>query len=685
MKTKLLPIIGAASGALLSIPQVVLAEEAIEEIVVTALPLNRGADELTQAALVLDEDQLLTQSANSIGETLANQLGMSSTYFGPVAGRPVIRGQDGSRVTVLDGGISTLDAADVSPDHAVPIEPLFAERVEVIRGAGTLLYGSGGAGGVVNVIDGRIPEARLEEPLSGAIELRGDSATEERALAARLDGGAGVLNWHVDVFDRQTEDIEIPGFADADPADRDEDEEKGHVTNTEGDASGYAGGVSLVGDRGHIGVSVSRYETTYGVPGHEHEHEHGAGEEEEEGHDDEAHEEEALIAPGPFIDLEQTRIDVSGAYAPDGFIESVRFKFGHNDYEHAETEPTGEVATLFENDAWEGRLEAVHGEMAGWRGALGVQMSDRDFSSVGEEAFVPPVETKTFGVFLLEEFDFGGGRLEFGGRVERTRHDPVADLPEFKETAFSVAGGAIWDLSDSFHVSAHLSRTERSPQIEELYANGPHLATGLFEVGLLAVPGGEVDEEIAVNLDAGLHYHADNLDWQISVFYNDIQDYIFRLETEDEIDELPVTPYLQDDAEFYGVEAEVMATLAEGLDLRVFGDYVRGKTRDDDLPRIQPMRLGAGLTYSRQVWSTGIEAIFHAEQNDIASFHTDSYTMVNAHVTLHVEGGGPLGFDVFLKGTNLLDEDARRSTSFQAAHVPLPGVGVQLGVRARFK
>lgn len=681
MNRKLLAIIGGAWCALFSIPQTVLAEEAIEEIVVTALPLNRGADELTQAALVVDEDQLLTQSASSIGETLANQLGMSSTYFGPVAGRPVIRGQDGSRVTVLDGGISTLDAADVSPDHAVPIEPLFAERVEVIRGAGTLLYGSGGAGGVVNVIDGRIPEARLEEPLSGAIELRGDSATEERAVAARLDGGAGMLNWHVDVFDRQTEDIEIPGFADADPEDRDEDEEKGRVPNTEGDATGYAGGVSLVGDRGHVGVAVSRYETTYGVPGQE--HEHAAGGEGEEGHDNEAHEEEALIAPGPFIDLEQTRIDVSGAYARDGLIESVRFKFGRNDYEHAETEPTGEVATLFENVAWEGRLEAVHGDMAGWRGALGVQMSDRDFSSVGEEAFVPPVQTRTLGLFLLEEFDFGGGRLEFGGRVERTKHDPMPGLPDFRETAFSVAGGVVWDLSDAYHVSANVSRTERSPQIEELYADGPHLATGLFEVGLLAVPGGEVEEEIAYNLDAGLHYHADNLDWQVSVFYNNIQDYIFRLETEAGINELPVTPYVQDDAGFHGVEAELTATLVDGLDLRVSGDFVRGKTRDDDLPRIQPMRLGAGLTYSRRVWSTGIEAIFHAEQNDIASFHTDSFTLVNAHVTLHVEGGGPLGFEVFLKGTNLLDEDARRSTSFQAAHVPLPGAGIQFGVRAR--
>ena len=683
MKRKLLPFLGVSS-ALAMLPLPGHTEETIEEIVVTAAPLNRSADELTQPALVLDDEELLKRSANSIGETLADQLGMSATYFGPVAGRPVIRGQEGSRVSVLDGGTSTLDVADLSPDHSVPIEPLFAERIEVIRGAGTLLYGSSGAGGVVNVIDGRIPETAIDKPLTGAVEMRGDSATEERAVAARLDGGAGGLNWHVDAFDRQSEDIEIKGFATADPDEREEEEEKGRLLNSAGDAHGYAGGISWTGERGFIGASVSRYETTYGIPGagHEH-HEEEEGEEGHEGEED--HEEHGDEAAGPSIDLEQTRIDVHGAYNPDGFIESIRFKFGHNDYEHVEVEPDGEIATLFENDAWEGRVEAVHGEVAGWRGALGIQLTDRDFSAVGEEAFIAPTESESWGLFLLEEFEFERGRFEFGGRVERTRHDPVGDLPEFKETALSAAAGVIVDLSDEFHVSANLSRTERNPNIEELYANGAHLATGLFEVGLLAVEDPEIDEEIAINLDAGLHYHGDMLGWQVSAFYNDISDYIFRLETDIEVDELPLTPYLQDDATFYGIEAEVTARIADHWDVRAFGDYVRGKTDDDDLPRIQPMRLGASLDYVQQSWSAGVEAIFHAEQDDIASFQTDSFTMLGAHVTLHVDTGGPLGLDVFLKGSNLLNEEARRSTSFLAANVPLPGASVQFGVRARVK
>lgn len=688
MKKKLLPILGVTSGTLLCLPFVSHAKEQLEEIVVTAVPFNRSADELTQPVLVLDQEALLTEAANSIGETLANQLGMSATYFGPVSGRPVIRGQAESRVSVLDGGTSTLDVADLSPDHAVPVEPLFAERIEVLRGAGTLLYGSSGAGGVVNVIDGRIPEKQLDKPLTGAIELRGDSATEERTVAARMDGGAGVLNWHLDIFDRQSEDIEIPGFATDDPAERDEEEERGRVLNSEGDANGYAGGLSVVGDRGFIGASVSRYETSYGIPGPGHEHHEHEEVEEAEGEHEEEHEEEhedeaALIAPGPFIELEQTRIDVHGAWSPEGFIESLRFKFGHNDYEHVEVEPTGEVATLFQNDAWEGRLEAIHGEVAGWRGAVGVQVTDRDFLAVGEEAFIVPTESGSWGVFLLEEYDFGNGHLEFGGRVERTNHEPLFDLPEFEEIAFSAAAGAIWDFSETFHVSANLSRTERNPNIEELYANGAHLATGLFEIGLLAVDDPEVKKEIAINLDVGVHYHDETLSWQLSGFYNDISDYIFRLETKIEVDELPLTPYLQEDAKFYGVEAEVTAALGSGWDMRAFADYVRGKTSDDDLPRIQPMRLGVSLDYSPGWWSAGIDAIWHAEQDDIVSFRTDSFTMVNAHLTLRVQDTGPFGLDVFLKATNLLDEEARRSTSFRAAYVPLPGVGVQFGVRAR--
>lgn len=678
MKSRSLPLFGAATAVFFATTAHVQADEPIEEIVVTAEPLNRTADQLTQATQVLEAEELLTRANASIGETLANEPGMSSTYFGPVAGRPVIRGQEGSRVSVLDGGTSTLDAADLSPDHAVPVEPLFAERIEIIRGAGTLLYGSSAAGGVVNVVDARIPQRALESPVAGAVELRGDTASEERAIAGRLDGAVGGLNWHLDGFDRQNEDIEINGFATADADERAEDEVKGRVLNSEGDAKGGAAGLSFIGERGFIGAAVSRYETTYGLPGPEHEEGDEEEGQEEEGAD------EALIAPGPFIELEQTRIDAEGKYQLDGFLESMRFKFAHNDYEHQEIEPTGEVATTFKNDAWEGRVELVHGERDGVHGAVGVQITDRDFSAVGAEAFIPATRSNTWGVFVLEQIELGRGHLEFGGRVERTEHDPEGGLEKFEATAISAAVGINWGLAEDYHVSANLARTERNPNLEELYSNGAHLATGLFEVGLLAEGDGDVKDEVGVNLDTALHYHADALSWKAGVFYNHITDYIFRFETILEEEGLPLTPYLQDDADFYGVEAELSWLIGDVVDVRVFGDYVRGKTDDDDLPRIQPMRLGAGMTYDGQNWSAGVDAIWHAQQDDIASFRTDSFLMLNAHVTFHIETAGGIGADVFLKGTNLLDEDARRSTSFKAAYVPLPGAGLQLGVRARF-
>ena len=647
--------------------------ETLDEIVVTAAPLGRTADDLTQPTMVLDKEALLLKAAASIGETLSTELGVSSTYFGPVAGRPVIRGQAGPRISVLQAGVGTLDVADLSPDHAVPVEPLFADRIEIIRGPATLLYGSAAAGGVVNVIDNRIPEVIGEKPLTGAVELRADSVSDERALAGRLDGGSGFIAWHLDAFDRESSDIDIPDFATADPAQRPEEEQRGTVLNSAGASQGFAGGFSLIGERGFIGISLSDYENDYGLPGPEEE-----GEEEEEG---------PLIAPGPFIELQQTRVDMRGEYEFGGVIEKGRFRFGHNNYEHSEIEPNGEVATLFENDAWEGRVELVHAPIGNWRGAVGLQLNDRDFSAVGEEAFVPPTETTSFGLFLLEELQLASGRIEFGARLESLQHTPDGALPDYDDTALSLAAGANWDIAEDYDLGVNLSRSERHPDSAELYSNGAHLATGLFEVGLFAQGATQVEKEVATNIDVSVHHHSDTLSWRISVFYNDIADYTFRSETQIIEDGLPLTPYAQQGAEFYGYEAELEVPLGgdyAAWNIRLFTDYVRGKASSGDLPRIPPARFGAQLTYADSRWSGSLETIYHAEQDDISTFQTDSFTMLNVGAALKLGDDGPLTWDLFVKGSNLLDEDARRSTSFRAAFVPLPGASLHAGVRASF-
>lgn len=647
--------------------------ETLDEIVVSAAPLDRSADELTQSAIVMTKEDLLLKVQASIGETLANELGVSSTYFGPVAGRPVIRGQAGPRVSVLEGGVSALDVSDLSPDHAVSVEPLFADRIEIVRGPGTLLYGSGAAGGVVNVVDNRIPESATDGSVSGAFEIRGNSAARERTALGRFDGTVGRIAWHVDSVGRETDDIDIPGFATADESARPADEVSGTVVNSSGKSRGHAGGLSYIADTGFIGASISHYRNDYGLPGPE----------EESGTSS-----EPIVAPGPSIELEQTRFDLRSELSIDGAVETLRLRFGANDYEHVEIEPTGLPATRFQNDAWETRFEMVHAPLASWRGAVGLQVNDRDFSAVGDEAFIPPTKTRSYGIFAVEERSFESGRIEVGARIESLKHEPAANLPIYDETVVSVAAGGVWDFAEHLDVGVNLSRTQRHPDAAELYSNGAHLATGLFEIGLLGAGGLDVDREVATNLDLSVHHHSDVISWKVSVFFNDISDYIFRSHTMTIVDGLPLTPYVQQDAEFYGYEAEVEFPLGsadnKNWNLRLFTDYVRGESAGNDLPRIQPRRFGAELYFTALRWSAGLDAVYHARQDEVSSFQTGSFTMLNADVTVHFREDDTFNWQIFLKGSNLRDRDARRSASFRAAFVPLPGVSLLAGIRAQF-
>lgn len=656
----------------------------IEEIVVTAAPLG----DVLQPTTVFAGDRLLSERAPTLGETLAEQPGVSSSYFGPASSRPIIRGLGGSQVIMLSDSISSMDAADVSADHAVTVEPLLAERIEIIRGPTTLLYGNSAAGGVVNVIDNRIPRRPAEQAIGGGIEVRADTASEERAAVARLDGGGGGFAWHLDAYTRDTEDLEIDGFATADPDDREPDEQPGKLENSYSESDGYGLGASWVGDRGYLGVSFSGFDTTYGIPGHSHEHEHGEEHgEEEHGEEEHGEEEHAEEEGGPFIDMDQQRVDVRGEYAFNGeFLEAVKFAVGTNDYEHAEIEPSGEIGTLFENDAWQARVEAIHARFAGWRGAFGLQLDDRDFFAEGEEAFLTPTKTESVGLFAVEERDFDWGHVHVGGRVEFLEHDNTISA-DYDDTSVSLALGVDFDLAPGYTLRANLSRTERHPAAEELYAGGPHLATSQFERGLVVL-GLDPEKEVSLNYDVGLSGGGERLRWDVSVFYNRIGDYVFQNLTGEVEDGLPVAEYAQDDADFYGIEAEATLTLGRlgGFDaeLGFLGDFVYAELDDGRyLPRIPPMRLGAELTLRNETLTTSLDVLWHAEQDNISSFNTDSYTMVDLSAIYHLSVA-ETKLDVFLRGSNLLDEAARRSTSFLAAYAPLPGRSLHAGARLRF-
>ncbi|MCA1799344.1 MAG: TonB-dependent receptor, partial [Xanthomonadaceae bacterium] len=520
-----------------------------ERIVVRASPLrSRSPLEMARPVTVLTGDELTRKSATSIGETIAGELGVSATSFGPGASRPVIRGLGDDRVRMLQDGIGTLDVSSVSDDHSVTIEPILADQVEILRGPATLLYGTGAIGGVVNVIDNRIPERLPAHALEGRAEVRGATATGERSVVGRLDGGGASHAWHLNAYRRSTGDIDIPGFAESAflraQEEHDEDHgEEGHeeeeafgtLPNSDSENRGGAFGLSWIGDRGFIGASVSLMDNAYGIPGG-HAHHHHEEEEEEEG---EEHEEAPVR-----IAQEQLRFDIAGGLDnPLRGFERLRFRLGVNDYEHRELEGA-ETATVFTNKAWETRVELGHAPIAGgWEGALGVQASNRRFSAIGEEAFTPPVETDELGLFWVEERTFERFRIELGGRIERVAHAPeTAAKRSF--TLGSVSTGLIVPLAGEVEATLNAGRYQRAPVSEELFSDGAHLATATFERG-----DPTLDRETSKAVELALRDQRGALQWSVSVFRNAFDAFIYQADTgmEDPGSELPIFQYAQQD------------------------------------------------------------------------------------------------------------------------------------------
>jgi iron complex outermembrane receptor protein len=657
-----------------------------EELVVTATGEARGLGELAQAADVLAGQELLGRLQLSLGDTLAAQPGVHSTSFGPGASRPVIRGLGGGRVRVLEGGVGSGDASDTSPDHAVSANPFDAERIEILRGPASLLYGSAAVGGVVNILDERIPDYLPEEAVTGSLTLLGGSAANERSGGFHLDGRlGGRWAWHLDGFRRDSDDVEIPGLADADS---EEEEEPGHeeeeptgiLENSAVEAEGGTVGVSYVAEGGFFGVSYTTYDTLYGVPGHAHHHE----EEEEEPHvsrwlageEDEEEEEEAVR-----IDLEQRRFDVRGEINRElGIFRGLKLRFGQTNYEHQELEGD-EVGTLFTNDSWELRIEAPHRQLGPFQGSLGLQASRRDFEAIGEEAFVPPTETTGHAVFLFEEITRGALTWQLGLRYETQDVEAVGELAADRSHAgVSASLGAVWKLGETWSLAAALARGVKLPNAEELFANGPHVATRSFEIG-----DPTLDEETSLGLDLTVRHDGEPVDGAVTFFGTRYDGFIIDLPTGEVLDDLPVFRYAARDAEFRGVEGELHIELWHGephhLELELSGDYVRAEDRQtgDPLPRIPPLRYAVGLLYQGAAWSGRIEARRVEEQDRVAANETttDGYTFVNAELGYRFFTGRMV-HDLLLRGTNLGDEEARNHVSFLKDLAPLPGRDVSL-------
>lgn len=662
-------ITGVAAVALST---TVHAQEAkVEEVVVTSTALRENPLEVAQPTAVIAGDDLRRQVAASLGETLAKQLGMSSTYFGPTASRPVIRGLSGYRVQTLQDGLASLDVSGLSQDHAVTLESVVSQQIEVIKGPAALLYGSGASGGLVNVVSNRVPLQQPDQPVEIAAELRGDTAAEERTKAVNVDASTGAFVVHADYFDRSTDDVEIPGFAQS-PALRRSlvaegeapDGVRGHIPNTASDTTGGALGAALVGDAARGGISVSRYDSTYGIPG------------------------EATA----FIDMRQDRYDAKAQWDRQGPITSLRFNGSYSEYTHTEFEGPGEPGTVFNQDAYDLRFTADHELGAGWRGTVGAQYSDIDFRAVGDEAFVPESVTRSAALFVFEERHFDAWTVELGARAERQKIDVAFDsaMPDRNETAVSLSAGTVWKFADDHALALNVTRTQRNPQAAELYANGPHIAAQRFEIGDPAL-----DKETAITTDLSLRHSGDAIQWTLNAFYNDYDSYIYEDPTGEyaaleDGEELPVFQYKQGGAKFHGFEAEVRFPLLQQgehhLELRLSSDYVRGKLDSgEDLPQIPPLRFGAGLHYELDRWHLGAEAFRYAEQDKRAAneLPTESFVLLDADASYRLPVGESTVF-VFLRGTNLLDEDARQHASPLKDIAPLPGRSLHLGARAEF-
>lgn len=659
-----------------------------EEIIVTSTALRESALDIAQSAIVLSGDALRRDIASSIGETIDTQLGVSATYFGPTASRPVIRGLGGDRVLMLQDGLSALDVSSLSQDHAVAIESVLADQIEILRGPATLLFGSGAVGGVVNVVDGRIPTSFSEDADHAAIEVRADSASNERTGVGRIDFGTENLRVHVDGFRRSTDDVEIPGYAysareRAEHLSEEPDEtfERGKLHNSASETGGGTIGISTGGPGGFIGFSASRYETEYGIPAV-----HGHAEEEEEEPDEDGLDHEGEHEHDVRIDMRQDRYDLKAERELGvGAWERVRLRAAYSDYEHRELEGD-EVGTQFEQQGLELRLNVDHSAVRGWRGTWGAHYLNTDFTVDGLEAFTPPSRTEQVGAFIFEKRSFGDLTLELGSRIEHQRVRPASefDYPRYEDTAYSFSSGLVWDFSPEHSAAINLTRSQRHPQSAELYANGAHLATARYEIG-----NEDLNKETANTIDLTLHRHPDKgPHWSVSAFYNDFEDYIYAQAIDEELAELPVFAYMQTDAELYGLEAEVTLPIIDSsqsqLELRIASDYVRGKLADGgDLPQLPPWRYGMELHYERGALHLGFEGYVYAEQDRIAEFErpTEGYTMVDADVSYRLDFGSNTLL-LFLRGNNLLDEEARRHTSPLKEVAPLPGRSVVFGVRA---
>ena len=700
-------------------------KDQITEIVVTS-PFQESEAETAMPVGVLAGDALREHIGNSLGDTLKNEIGVASASFGTGVGLPVVRGQSANRVKVLQNGVGVTDVSNASPDHANAVNVALAERLEIIRGPSTLLYGSGAIGGVVNVIDNRIPES-LPEEFGFVVQQIHNTADSRDETLIHIDGAAGNAAFHFDAYRSRNDNVKIGGYAIDEEAienleelfrehfeeghhddHADERAEEGventfgHIGNSDGESSGGSFGFSFVGDNGFFGVSASEVEKNYGLPLGVHAHAHGEEEHEDEHGREDGHGGEAV----EFVrlDMEQTRYDFKGEYRFDnGFVESVRASMGVTDYVHDEIEYFADgdrhVGTRYSNEGNEGRVTLTHAPVGNWTGVWGVQFADTVFSAVGEEAFIPQSDINSIGLFAVERFHAGNWTGEVGIHLEDSNVDPNGRCHSSGNST-SLSGMVLYDVGNEANLLFGAARSQRAPAVEELYSNvsentcAPeedyenlvfHAGTNTFDIG-----NPLLDAETSNNLEFGYRRYGGDFTGEFSAWYNQIDDYIY-IDLAGQFEEQTLARYLQRDARFTGIEGEVSFKVMEGgdssLTLGVFGDMVNAEFDSGGyVPRIPASRVGAELRWLGGNWSVNLRATQVNEREDVAELElpTDGYTLVSLYADYNFDVGGDSSLQVFLRGENLLDEEIRNHVSLLKNFAPEPGRGVMAGIRFEY-
>lgn len=633
------------------------------QVVVTGNPLGRG-DALAPAS-VLAGDALTLRQGATIGDTLAGLPGVAATAFGPQSSRPVIRGQDGERIRLLGNGIASTDASSLSQDHAVAIEPLLVERIEVLRGPAALLYGGSATGGVIDLQDGRIPRQPVRG-LNGRAELRAGGAGDQRAAVAAIGGGDGRWSWHADAAGRRTDDLRLP--------------EGLRVANSAGNSRSGAVGARTDFTGGWLGMAFDGYRNDYGV----------------------------AVEPDVTIRMRRRQWQMASEFTGlSGPLAQLEWRAGATGYRHQEVEGGGEVGTTFDSHGRHLRLQARQAPRAlgggQWQGVVGLQLERTDFEALGEEAFVPPTATRHAGVFTLQEWCAGAWSASAGGRLDRVRVASAGDAADAQverfgraqQRRYSPAQAAValqWVAAPAWTLRAALSHAERAPSDYELYANGHHVATGSYERGDPALP-----LERGHHIDLGLQWKGAAHQLAASVYAMRFSSYLALQATgreiaseDDDGEPLPEFQHRAVAARLHGAEIEGRWRLTAAdapIDLRAAFDMVRGRERDGGtpLPRLAPWRATLGLERTHGAWRMGVEAQRVATQRRVADYDTPTpgYTWVRLWAAWHQQFGEH-SLQWLARLDNAGDTLAWQATALPKARAiaPLGGRALTLGLRA---